>query len=198
MNAGATSSSARSEPAKHASPERSESEKDRCAQDFERALRDKGGWPEDDMAGGDGGQDSHEDPSSAAPPPTQLPMQLPPGAFAMPATGAQAQAQVVAMPASPRMPVEAIRAAELDASLPPPGDAGRGFEVSVNERMGVPLSLQVMPPGAVHPGGGWTLSISSPNLNPATLKRYSGRLEERLRSRSLTSEPVHIDHEDEA
>ncbi len=96
------------------------------------------------------------------------------------------------------MPVEAIRAAELDASLPPPGDAGRGFEVSVNERMGVPLSLQVMPPGAVHPGGGWTLSISSPNLNPATLKRYSGRLEERLRSRSLTSEPVHIDHEDEA
>jgi hypothetical protein len=47
-------------------------------------------------------------------------------------------------------------------------------------------------PGA----GGWTLSISSQQLNPGVLKRYSGRLEERLRARSLSSEPVQIEHDD--
>jgi hypothetical protein len=34
-------------------------------------------------------------------------------------------------------------------------------------------------------------------LNPSLLRRNTGRLEERLKSRSLSGEPVRIEHDDE-
>jgi hypothetical protein len=227
MNASHTSSPscARGEPVRHAAP-RHKADRERCEADFQRLLRDKDTTSDDDevevearpesdprapqdacrqagdgktcregalskLAGGD-------DPGEQAPASTLL-SQLPQPALP-PALGGQQAAQAcAALEAPPRTFIDPPVAAQFDSSLDGADGttAGRSFEVSVNERLGLPLSMLVTPPGAVQAGQGWMLSIASSNLNPSILKRYSGRLDERLRSLSLTSEPVHIEHDDE-
>lgn len=143
---------------------------------------------------GEGGEGQEQAPASTLL--SQLPQPAQPQAL-----GAQQAAQACAALAEPpRTMIDPPVAALFDTQLTGPDAPGasQSFEVSVNERMGVPLSMLVTPPGAVQAGSGWVLSITSSNLNPAILKRYSGRLDERLRSRSLASEPVHIEHDDEA
>jgi hypothetical protein len=71
------------------------------------------------------------------------------------------------------------------------GEAQRTFEVVVNDPRGVALQMQAHRPAA----GAWSLSIAT-NLNPATLRRYSERLETRLRSKALSNEPVRIEEDD--
>jgi hypothetical protein len=133
-------------------------------------------------------------------PASTLLSQLPQPALTQ-ALGAQQAAQAcAALDAPPRTMIDPPVAALFDTQLTGPDAPGaaQSFEVSVNERMGVPLSMLVTPPGAVQAGSGWVLSFTSNNLNPAILKRHSGRLDERLRSRSLASGPVHIEHDDDA
>jgi hypothetical protein len=161
----------------------------------DKPCRPAGGRAGAKLACGSNGDEGQEHP----PAPTLL-SQLPQPALPHALGAQQAVQDCAALAAPPRTLIDPPVAALFDTQLTGPDVPGamHSFEVSVNERMGVPLSMLVTPPGAVQAGSGWVLSITSNNLNPAILKRYSGRLDERLRSRSLSSEPVHIEHDDEA
>jgi hypothetical protein len=173
---------------------------ERSAEDFERALRDKQ-------------KDTGDEPALLLPPPRPMPSlsSLPAPDAPEPAPAATPLAagplpmkppELSIAPLAPRgqPAVEApTRPAQLDLSpaLAPGSDAARAFEVSVNEPLGVSLSLRAVQPVAQAGGvSRWALSIGSTNLNPAALKRNTGRLEARLRSRALSDETVRIEHDD--
>ena len=206
------SSCTRAESARHAAPRHGKPDGERCAADFQRMLRDKDSASDDDdevdaRADSTASQDasaswqtSDDGEGQERAPASTLLSQLPQPALTQ-ALGAQQAAQAcAALDAPPRTMIDPPVAALFDTQLTGPDAPGaaQSFEVSVNERMGMPLSMLVTPPGAVQAGSGWVLSFTSNNLNPAILKRHSGRLDERLRSRSLASGPVHIEHDDDA
>jgi hypothetical protein len=168
----------------------------RCAADFERLLRSKGRGP----GAGDADDARRDDTPESPLANLLLPRADAPLPFAAPAAAQGQAAAVTPDQAAPRAPMEIPLAARLDLAQAGPADsqAGRSFEVSVNERMGMPLELRVVQPGAAEPGGRWALSVASVHLNPAVLRRYSGRLDERLRTRALSSEPVRIEHDEDA
>lgn len=171
----------------------------RCAGDFERLLRDK--------AGQHAPTESHDEPSLPVDAlliaPRTEPSPTPPNA-ALPATKALAP---ISTPPSPgAMPPTAIdnpAAAQLNllaTTSPATADTARAFEVSVKQPLGVGLELRATRPvqaGESHAGARWSLSISSTNLNPSVMRRYSTRLDERLSSRELPHEPVRIENDEE-
>jgi hypothetical protein len=157
---------------------------ERCVEDFARALRDK--------------DDALEMPTTceAAPCVTATPLAMPaldaksPGLCA-PVVAPRSQTAIDAAPCPAQL--------DLSAISTPGSDAARAFEVSVSEPMGVSIALRaVQPAAAAQPNAAarWTLSIASSSLNPAVLKRHSGRLDARLRSRALSNEPVRIENDD--
>jgi hypothetical protein len=84
------------------------------------------------------------------------------------------------------------------APAPLVGDAPQAFEVVLQEPMGAPVSLRITQletaaQGMVVPA--WRVRVNSTSLNLAELRRNSGRLGARLRSRSL-SDDVGIDTDD--
>jgi hypothetical protein len=83
----------------------------------------------------------------------------------------------------------------MQLSAPVDPVAARRFDVMFNEPAGLSLSMRAVQPAA--DAGRWALSVSSDDLNPSVLMRNTGRLEERLRSRALSSEPVRIEHDDD-
>lgn len=162
---------------------------DRQADDFARLLRQKQSGPD---------AERDEQPAEQMQAPAQNPLQhahLPssaPGHVKPPAEVAAAN------PMQRAASIDALAAAQSRMELAAPVDpaAARRFDVSIHEPAGLQLSMRVVQPA--DGGGRWGLSISSADLNPQLLRRNTGRLEERLRSRSLSSEPVRIEHEDES
>jgi hypothetical protein len=157
---------------------------ERCVEDFARALRDK-----DDAQAMPTGCEATAcatvAPLAAPPPAAKAPTLCAPQMGPRSQTGIDAPACL----------------AQLDLSTisTPGSDAARAFEVSVNEPMGVSITLHaVQPVAATAPGitARWTLSIASSSLNLTVLKHHSGRLDARLRSRALSNEPVRIENDD--
>jgi hypothetical protein len=172
----------------------SSTDRGRCANDFARMLREKGGDAETDGFG-DALPDAPPDRllASLSPPPS--PTHVP---LATPAPlNAQPLAPTTPPPSTCGDRVDAIAAlqARMDLDASPGAAAPRTFEVSMNERAGVPLALRVVQPADA--AGRWSLSIASPHMNQEALRRNTGRLDERLRSRSLSSDPVRIEHDDD-
>jgi hypothetical protein len=184
MNASASSSSASS--ASRAEPSKAPSERGRReADDFARLLRDKGLPQERDASEGPPGGD----PFALLAPPSHAP------AAAAPITTA-AQAAPAAATTAPSLHagVEAIAALEARMDLleaPADPTAPRTFEVSMNDRAAIPMSLQVVQPA--DPSGRWALSVSAPQLNQEFLRRHAGRLDERLRAKGVFSDAVEIE-----
>jgi len=175
-------SSARSEPGRNPRD-------DRQADDFARLLRHKeaGSEAECDDAPG-------EQPMAMAGNP-QHAMQAPHCAAGPVAPAAEV---VAANPSQRTAAIEAMAAVQSRLELAGPVDAAaaRRFDVSLHEPAGLQLSMRIVQP--VAEGGRWALSVSSTDLNPQLLRRNTGRLEERLRSRLLSSEPVRIEHDDDS
>jgi hypothetical protein len=178
---------------------------ERDVADFERALRQRSRPRDQDRDDGhdEGAREPKEPPrDAAAPPPPSPPM---PFALAL----AQAQAQPVEAAQAARGQVKepplATQRAELALSAPPSTpEAARAFEVSLSEPLGAGgVTLHAVAPAA---GAGWALALGAHGLNPQDLRRNLGRLEERLRAKALSHEPVdlldpldpagHADHSD--
>ncbi len=137
-------------------------------------------------------------------------------AAAFAAMPAPALARVDAAPLASRPPVgfeapEALQpalralqhAASVDAPASPVAEAvgQSAWEVTIQTPGGVPLQLKVAraaePLLPLQPvPGGWTLTLTAPARETAALNRHAPRLNERLRERSLSSEPVRIEAED--
>lgn len=129
---------------------------------------------------------------------------------------APALARVDAAPLAARSPVgfeapEALQpalralqqAAAVDAPASPVAQAvgQSAWEVTIQTPGGVPLQLKVAraaePLLPLQPvPGGWTLTLTAPARETAAMNRHAPRLNERLRERSLSSEPVRIEAED--
>lgn len=157
---------------------------ERCVEDFARALRDK----DDTQAmptACEATPCAAATPLAAPPTPAKVPT------LCAPLTAARSQTGIDAAPGLAQL--------DLSTISTPGSDAARAFEVSVNEPMGVSITLHaVQPVAATAPGitARWTLSIASSSLNLTALKHHSGRLDARLRSRALSNEPVRIENDD--
>jgi len=178
-----TPCSARPEPKTMPAARRPASD-ERCVEDFARALRDKG--------------DEQAMPATceATPCVTATPLAMPPldaksPGLCAPVVAPRSQTGIDAPPCPAQL--------DLSTISTPGSDAARAFEVSVSEPMGVSIALRAVQPVAAAEAGAaarWTLSIASSSLNLAALKRHSGRLDARLRSRAVSNEPVRIENDD--
>jgi hypothetical protein len=207
MQPAPTSRPSASAPATARDDDRRAAPQERDVANFERALRQRSRPRDQDRDGGqdEGAREPKELPRDAAAP---APLS-PPMPFALALAQAQAQAQPAEAAQAARGQVKepplATQRAELallaPASTP---EAARAFEVSLNGPLGAGgVTLHAVAPAA---GAGWTLAIGAHGLNPQDLRRNLGRLEERLRAKALSHEPVdvldpldpagHADHSD--
>jgi hypothetical protein len=191
-------SSARSEapaPASSRDDDRRAAPDDRQVANFERALRQRSRPQDKDQQRGGDGSDAED---TAAPGDAALASMPPLGGLPLPFALAlsQAQAQAQAMDIAPPTrglvePPPAALGGELTTPAEAMGtaDAARAFEVSLREPLGAGVTLH-----AVAPAGGarWTLALGAQGLNPQELRRNLGRLEERLRAKGLSHEPLDL------
>lgn len=166
------------------------------ARDFEQLLRDKAGQHDE--------PESHDDCSLF--PGALIPTARTDPAPALPQAAPQATKPPPPIthlaPSCAPTPIDHPAAAQLNLQLSTPttADTARTFEVCVKQPLGVELELLATRPvqaGESHATARWSLSISSVNLNPSALRRYSSRLDERLSSRQLPHEPVRIENDEE-
>jgi hypothetical protein len=169
-------------------PERREGPRDeRCVADFERALHRRSQSQERGGGQSFGEREAEQPPSDAGLPPP--PMTLP---FALALAQVQPPAAIEAPPPTRGLvePPPAALRAELSQPAGPAGtDAARAFEISLKEPLGAALTLHAVAPTA---GTQWTLSIGAHGLNQQDLRRNLGRLEQRLRAKGVTHEPLEL------
>ncbi len=165
----------------------------RCAGDFDRLLRDKAGRHDHTGANANAEHVNEVIPTTTRsdPLPTPPSTTLPP---TKPVTSTP--------PSSLSTPIDPPTATQLNllAATTPTADTARTFEVSIKQPLGTDLTFLATRPiqaAESHAGARWSLSISSANLNPSVLRRYSSRLDERLSSRQLPHEPVRIENDEE-
>ena len=91
-------------------------------------------------------------------------------------------------------------AAAVDAPATPVAEAvtHASWEVSVNTPGGVPLRLEAtrLPDHPQNVRGGWVLTLTAPARETAALNRHAPRLNERLRERALSREPLRVEADD--
>ncbi len=80
-------------------------------------------------------------------------------------------------------------------------ESAQAWAVTLREPLGVSVEMRATRPASADTARGgpqaWSLAISSPALDPATLARHAPRLNERLRARALAPMHLRIDGDDD-